>query len=171
MPNQKNIDQVTELTEKISKASAIYFTDYQGLDVANITELRSKFFEGSVEYRIAKNTLIKIAAENNQLEGLDDILKGPTALAIAYDEPTVPAKIIKEFTRKREKPNVKGILLDGAILPGEKFKRIADMPSKTELLSMFVGLLQSPLTKLVRTLNAPMSNMANILHSLKEKKS
>ncbi|NOZ74155.1 MAG: 50S ribosomal protein L10 [FCB group bacterium] len=171
MPNQKNIEQVAELAEKFEKAKAVYFTDYQGLDVSNITELRNKFFEGSIEYRVAKNTLIKIAAEKNNLEGLDAFLSGPTALAISYDEPTVPAKIIKEFTRKREKPSVKGILFDGTLLPGEEFKRIADLPSKPDLLSMFVGLLQSPLTKFIRTINAPMSNMANVLHSLKEKKS
>lgn len=171
MPNQKNIEQVAELAEKLEKAKAVYFTDYQGLDVANITELRNKFFEGSVEYRVAKNTLIKIAGEQHNIEGLDQFLSGPTALAISYDEPTVPAKIIKDFTRKRDKPNVKGILFDGTLLPGEEFKRIADLPSKTELLSMFVGLLQSPLTKFIRTINAPMSDMANVLHSLKEKKS
>ncbi|RMF08512.1 MAG: 50S ribosomal protein L10 [Candidatus Neomarinimicrobiota bacterium] len=171
MPNQKNIEQVAELAEKFGKAAAIYFTDYQGLDVANITELRSKFYEGSVEYRVAKNTLIKIAAEQNNLTGLDEILAGPTALAISYDEPTAPARIIKEFTKKREKPNVKGILFDGELLPGEEFKRLADLPSKPELLSMLIGLLQSPMTKLVRTLQAPLSNTVQVLQSLKDKKS
>ncbi len=171
MPNQKNVTQVAELAEKFGKASAIFFTDYQGLDVSNINELRSMFFEQSVEYRVAKNTLIKIAAEQSGIKELENILSGPTAMAISYDEPTVPAKVIKEFTKKREKPSVKGILLDGVVLPGEDFKKIADLPSKPELLSILIGTLQSPMTKFVRTLSAPLSNLANILDSLKQKKS
>jgi len=94
MPNKKNIEQVSELTEKLEKAKSIYFTDYLGLDVGNLTELRAEFFKNSVEYYVAKNTLLKIAADNNKIEGLDKFLNGPTAIAISYDEPTIPAKII-----------------------------------------------------------------------------
>jgi len=171
MPNKKNLQQVTELTEKLEKAKSIYFTDYVGLDVGSITELRSEFFKNSVEYYVAKNTLLKIAADNNKIEGLEEFLNGPTAIAISYDEPTVPAKIIKDFAKKFEKPTVKGILFDGEVLDGSKFKAIADMPSREQLLSMFVGSLQSPLSKLVGTLNATMSNLVGVLNSLKEQKS
>jgi large subunit ribosomal protein L10 len=171
MPNKKNIQQVTELTEKLEKAKSIYFTDYIGLDVSSITELRSEFYKNSIEYYVAKNTLLKIAAENNKIEGLEEFLTGPTAIAISYDEPTSPAKIIKDFAKKFEKPAVKGILFDGEVLDGDKFKAIADMPSRDQLLSMFVGSLQSPLTKLAGTLNATMSNLVGVLNSLKEQKS
>jgi large subunit ribosomal protein L10 len=107
MPNKKNLQQVKELTEKLEKAKAIYFTDYIGLDVGSITELRSEFYQNSVEYYVAKNTLLKIAAEKNNIKGLDEFLLGPTAIAISYDDPTSPAKIIKEFAKKFEKPTVK----------------------------------------------------------------
>lgn len=171
MPNKKNIQQVKELTEKLNKAKAIYFTDYIGLDVGSITQLRSEFFKNSVEYCVAKNTLLKIAAKNNKIEGLDKFLLGPTAIAISYDEPTVPAKIIKEFAKKFEKPTVKGILFDGEVLDGSKFNSIADLPSREQLIAMFASSLQSPLVKLASVLNATMSSLVGVLKNLKEKKS
>ena len=171
MPNNKNIEQVKELKETFSKAKAIYFTEYHGLSVGDITKLRSEFFKANVEYRVAKNTLIKLAAEQNMISGLDEVLIGSTAIAIAYDEPVAPAKVIKEFTKDNDLPRVKGILFDGEFLPGEEFKKLADMPSKEELLSQLVAMLNSPLQKLVSTLIAPMQNAVGVLNNLKEKKS
>ena len=171
MPNKKNLQQVKELTEKLEKAKAIYFTDYIGLDVGSITELRSEFYQNSVEYYVAKNTLLKIAAEKNNIKGLDEFLLGPTAIAISYDEPTSPAKIIKEFAKKFEKPTVKGMLFDGEVLDGSKFNNIADLPSREQLIATLASTLQSPLVKLAIVLNATMSGFVSVLNNLKEKKS
>ena len=171
MSNTKNINQVEQLTDKLSKAKAVYFTEYHGLNVGDITKLRSEFFKANVEYKVAKNTLIKLAAEQNMISGLDEVLVGSTAIAIAYDEPVAPAKVIKEFTKDNDLPRVKGILFDGEFLPGEEFKKLADMPSKEELLSQLVAMLNSPLQKLVSTLIAPMQNAVGVLNNLKEKKS
>ena len=171
MPNNKNIEQVNELKETFSKAKAIYFTEYHGLNVGDITKLRSEFFKADVEYKVAKNTLIKLAAEQNMISGLDEVLTGSTAIAIAYDEPVAPAKVIKEFTKDNDLPTVKGILFDGEFLPGEEFKKLADMPSKEESLSQLVAMLNSPLQKLVSTLIAPIQNAVGVLNNLKEKNS
>ena len=160
-----------ELKETFSKAKAIYFTEYHGLNVGDITKLRSEFFKADVEYKVAKNTLIKLAAEQNMISGLDEVLIGSTAIAIAYDEPVAPAKVIKEFTKDNDLPTVKGILFDGEFLPGEEFKKLADMPSKEELLSQLVAMLNSPLQKLVSTLIAPIQNAVGVLNNLKEQKS
>ena len=171
MPNIKNIEQVKELKETFSKAKAIYFTEYHGLNVGDITKLRSEFFKADVEYKVAKNTLIKLAAEENKITGLKEMFKGSTAIAIAYDEPVAPAKVIKEFTKENDLPNVKGILFDGEFLPGKEFKRLADLPSKEELLAKLVAMLNSPLQKLVSTLNASPQKVVGVLNSLKEQKS
>ncbi|MBT4053989.1 MAG: 50S ribosomal protein L10 [Candidatus Marinimicrobia bacterium] len=171
MPNNKNIEQVKELKETFSKAKAIYFTEYHGLNVGDITKLRSEFFKADVEYKVAKNTLIKLAAEQNKISGLDEVLIGSTAIAIAYNEPVAPAKVIKEFTKDNDLPTVKGILFDGEFLPGEEFKKLADMPSKEESLSQLVAMLNSPLQKLVSTLIAPIQNAVGVLNNLKEKNS
>jgi len=170
MPSTFNKEQVVALTEKLEKARAIYFTDYLGLDVSSITELRKIFFEEDIEFHVAKNTLIKLAAENNKIKGLEDFLSGPTALAISYDEPTKPAKVIKKFAKEHDKPEVKGILFEGEVLQNDSFDSIASLPSREELLSHFVGTIQSPLSGVVRILNASMSNMVCVLTNLKNSK-
>lgn len=171
MPNKINIQAVEELTGKLEKAKSIFFTDYLGLDVASLTELRSMFFKANVEYRVAKNTLVKIAAEKNNIEGLDKFLTGPTAIAISYDELTTPARVLKEFTKGRDLPEVKGILFDGEVFAGSEFTRIADLPSKEELLGKLVALLNTPMTQFIRTIQSPMSGVVGVLNSLKETKS
>lgn len=171
MPSQKNIDEVKYLTDKLENASAIYFTDYLGLDVDSITKLRSEFFHASVEFKVTKNTLLKLAAENMKIDGLDDYLVGSTAIAISFDEPTSPAKVLKSFMKEHDKPEVKAILFDGEVLEGSEYKKFASLPSKDELLTKLVIMLNSPMTNLVRTLSSPIGNFVNVLNSLKNEKS
>ena len=171
MPSQKNQDEVTQLTEKLDKANAVYFTDFLGLDVSSITELRTEFFKTSIEFKVAKNTLLKLAAKNINLEGLDDFLVGSTAIAISYDEPTLPAKVLKKFIEDHDKPEVKAILFDGEVLKGSEYLKFASLPTEDELLTNLVMMLNSPITVLGRTLNAPMTNLVNDLNNLKNTKS
>ncbi len=171
MPNSKNIAQAEELTELLKQAKAIYLTDYLGLNVDDINQLRRKFFKSDVRFRVAKNTLLKIAAKNNHLEGMEEFLTGPTAIAFSFEDPVVPAQVLKTFTKDHDLPKVKGIIFEGKILGGEKFRSIADLPSREALLAKLVALLQSPLTKLVWGLKAPMSNLGNALNNLKDQKS
>ena len=171
MPSQKNQDEVTQLMEKLEKANAVYFTDFLGLDVPSITELRTEFFKASIEFKVAKNTLLKLAAKNINLEGLDDFLVGSTAIAISYDEPTLPAKILKKFTEDHDKPEVKAILFDGEVLKGSEYLKFASLPTKDELLTNLVMMLNSPITILAQTLNASMINLVNDLNNLKNTKS
>jgi large subunit ribosomal protein L10 len=171
MPNKKNIQQVEELTEKLGRAKAVYVTQYLGLNVEDVTELRREFHANNVEYLVAKNTLLKLAAKSNDIVGLDPYLSGPTAIALSYEDPTGPARVLKEFTKDRDLPEVKGIVFDGDVMDGSEFKRIADMPTKEQLLGMFAATLQSPLTKLVWALKSPMTDLSNTLSNLKDKKS
>ena len=171
MPSKKNQDELAQLTEKLDRAKAVYFTDFLGLDVSSITELRSEFFKASIEFKVAKNTLLKLAAENINLEGLDDYLVGSTAIAISYDEPTAPAKVLKKFTEDHDKPEVKAILFDGEVLDGSEYLKFATLPTKDELLTKLVLMLNSPITILARTLTASMTNFVNGLNNLKNTKS
>ena len=171
MPSEKNQDELAQLTEKLDKAKAVYFTDFLGLDVSSITELRSEFFKASIEFKVTKNTLLKLAAEKISLEGLDDFLVGSTAIAISYDEPTAPAKVLKKFTEDHDKPEVKAILFDGEVLDGSEYLKFATLPTKDELLTKLVLMLNSPITILARTLSASMTNFVNGLNNLKNTKS
>ena len=97
MPSKKNIEQYENLSDKFSRAKAVYFTEYHGLKVSEITRLRNMFFKSDVEYLVAKNTLLRKVADERKIEGLGDVLKGSTAIAISYNEPVSPAKVIKDF--------------------------------------------------------------------------
>jgi len=171
MPNTKNITQVEDLTNKLSKAKAIYLTEYLGLNVEDITKLRKAFHSNNVEFKVAKNTLLKLAAEKNNLKGLDDYLHNSTAIALSYEDPTTPAKVIKDFTKENDLPEVKGIVFEGEVLDGSEFKRFANVPSKEESLAKMIALLRSPLTKVAFALKSPMTSFGNVLNNLKENKS
>ena len=170
MPNSQNKKEVKILTDKIKDASAVYFAEYHGLNVEDINSLRGLFFEKNIEFRVSKNTLIKIACKNNNFNDVDDFLKGSTAVAFAYDDPSLPAKVFKDFSKERELPSVKGIIFDGNILDGKQFDKIADLPSKDELLSKLVMLLLSPILNFALTVKSPMYNFVNVLNQLKDKK-
>ena len=171
MPSKKNIEQYENLSDKFSRAKAVYFTEYHGLKVSEITRLRNMFFKSDVEYLVAKNTLLRKVADERKIDGLGDVLKGSTAIAISYNEPVSPAKVIKDFVKENNLPNVKGILFNGVILPGEDFKRLADMPSKDEMLAQLALMLKSPIQKFVSTISSPMQKALGVLNNLKEKKS
>ena len=171
MPSQKNQEEVIQLMEKLDKATAVYFTDFLGLDVSDITELRSEFFKASIEYKVAKNTLLRLAAKKINLEGIDDFLVGSTAIAISYDEPSAPAKVLKKFTEDHDKPEVKAILFDGEVLKGSEYLKFASLPMKDVSLTKLVMMLNSPITILARTLSAPVINLNNGLNNLKNNKS
>ena len=170
MPSVKNLETVKSLTEKLDKANAIYFTDYLGLDVVSITKLRKEFVSNDIEFTIAKNTLIKLAAKDAGMQGLDKFLNGPTAMALSYNDPTNPAKVIKNFLKDFDKPAVKGMILDGQVFEGEEFEKIASLPSKEQLLSKLVGMLNSPMSKLSSTLGSPVSGLLGALEQLNSKK-
>ena len=171
MPSEKNIRNAEILTEKLSKAKAVYFTEYLGLNVGELTNLRSHFFKAGVEYYVAKNSLLKLAIDNNKLNVSDEIFDGSTAIALSYEESIAPAKVIKKFTKDHGLPVVKGILFEGNYLPKEEFQLLADLPSRDELLAKFAMLLISPLQKLVSTLGGSMSQLIGLLNSLKDEKS
>ena len=171
MPNQKNISNVKELSEKLLKAKSIYFTDYLGLNVSEVTTLRKQFFDNNVEYLVVKNTLLRIATVQNKIKLGDELFSGSTAIAISYEEPVVAAKIIKGFLKNHDLPSIKGLLFEGSYLPASEFEKIASLPSKEESLTKIVFMLKSPAQNITNLLSSPMVNLVNVLSGLKEKKS
>ena len=170
MPNKKNISTVKELTDKLSRAKSIYFTDYLGLNVSDVTSLRKKFFDSNVEYLVVKNTLLKIASEQNKISLGDELFLGSTAIAISYDEPVLAAKVLKNFLKDHDLPSIKGVLFEGSYLPASEFEKIANLPSKEESLTKIVVMLKSPVQNIVNLLNSPMVKLVNVLNGLKETK-
>ena len=172
MPNKKNISSVEDLSEKLSKAQSIYFTDYLGLNVSDVTKLRKKFYENGVEYLVVKNTLLKIASSKNKIEIGEELFLGSTAIALSYDDdPVKAAKIIKEFLKDNKLPTVKGILFEGSYLDSSQFDKIANLPSKDESLTKLAIMLKSPVQNFSNLLSSPMLSLLNALKGVEKSKS
>ena len=168
MPNKKNISKVKDLTDKLSRAKSIYFTDYLGLSVSDVTSLRKKFYDSGVEYLVVKNTLLKIASDQNKINLGEELFSGSTAIAISYEEPVLAAKVIKDFLKNHDLPSIKGVLFEGSYLPASDFEKIANLPSKEESLAKIIVMLKSPVQNIVNLLNSPMIKLVNVLNGLKE---
>ncbi|MCF7885919.1 MAG: 50S ribosomal protein L10 [Candidatus Marinimicrobia bacterium] len=172
MPNPKKIKLVEALNEKFAKAKAIYFTDYKGMDVETTNNLRSEFFKNDIDYKVAKVTLTKRAAEQAGYKDVDQLIDGQMAIAFTYDDPVIPAKLITQFAEDNELETfrITGCIFEDEYFGQDRVDQIKDLPTRDELMSKFVATLNAPMAKLVRTLNASMSNFVNVLKALKDSK-
>ena len=173
MPTLRKESTVAELTEKFKEANSLYLADFQGMDMEITTKLRKKFAESNVQYKVIKNTLALLALKNAGIEGLEDYFKGTTAVALGFDDPTIPARVINDFNKDEAGDNplkLKACLFEGVVFGPEKVSKLADLPSRDELLSKLLATLQGPMTNLARTLSAPMQNTLNALNALKNTK-
>jgi large subunit ribosomal protein L10 len=167
---EQKAEQVELLTEKLKTAKVAVLTDYRGLTVTQIQELRGKLRSGDVEYRVIKNTLARRAAEAAGVKALEAELKGPVAIAFGYDDLSTPAKLINEFVRAtRLKLDITGGLVEGRVFSPDQVKQLADMPSRETLLSQLAGTIQSPLARLAGALQTPLSTLAGALESYQKK--
>lgn len=146
--------KVQEIHEKLTKAKSAVVMDYRGLSVAEVTDLRNRFRASNVDYHVYKNRLVKLAIKDTAYESLNDSLVGPNAIAISYDEPTIPAKIAKEYAKKNNKLELRCGVVDGEFYDEQGIQVIADIPSKEVLVARFLGSITAPVSKLARTLVA-----------------
>lgn len=160
---------VAEIQEKLSSSQSVILADYRGLNVQEATELRKKLREVGVEFKVAKNTLTKLAAKNAAIEGLDDLLEGPIALAFGYDDPVAPAKVLAEFAKDHQNLELKGGVLEGKVIDLNMVNSLAKLPSKEALLAQVAGLLQAPIRNLVNVLSAPLRNTVYVLEAVRKK--
>ena len=172
MPTKQKAQIIDKISVKFKEANGIYITKYTGMNVSQATDLRKQFRESDVEYLVTKNTLTKIAAKNAGHEGkFEDILEGQIAIAYSNDDPTSPARIIKNFTNgNKDCLEVVGLFFEGEVFEPEKYKELANLPSREELLAKLVGGLSQPMTQLAATLNGAMSKLAATIDSLKHTK-
>jgi large subunit ribosomal protein L10 len=136
--------QVQEIADKFSAAGSIVVVDYRGLTVAQVTELRKQLREAGVEFKVYKNTLTRRAAEAAGLEGINEFLTGPNAIAFSNEDVVAPAKIINEFAKKNEALEIKAGIIEGTVASVEDVKALAELPSREGLLSMLLSVLQAP---------------------------
>lgn len=139
--------KVQEIRERIEKAQTIILANYQGLTVEEDTQLRKQFREAGVEYKVFKNTLVKLALKELGIEGLDNQLEGPVSMAIGYEDPTAPGRVMSAFMKEHKALELKAGLVQGEVYDLEKITEFASIPPKEVLLAKLLGSLQSPLSK------------------------
>lgn len=170
MELNKKKEIVTQLHEDLKKSKIVIVTDYKGLDVAAVTKLRSQLTKENIDYRVIKNTLLRRASENTSAAVLNDMFKGPSAVAISYDDPVSPAKILAKFSEENNKLEIKGGVLDGKVLDVNGIKALSSLPSREVLLSQVLSAMNAVPTGIVQVLAAVPRNMMNVLNAIKEKK-
>jgi large subunit ribosomal protein L10 len=164
------IEQVGQIAEKLRTAKVVVLTDYRGLDVAQLEDLRGKLRQADVEYRIIKNTLAKRAAEDAGHPDLGPALTGPVAFALGYDDISAPARLLGEWVRAtRLKLDITGGLVEGRFYGADQVRQLADLPSKEVLLAQLLGTLQTPIAQLVGTIQAPVQQLVGLLEAYKNK--
>lgn len=167
---EKKSLQITELTEKFSRSKAIVFTEYKGLTVSEIAGLRKLLKEAGAEYKVAKNTLINIAAKGTPVEAAKDFFSGPTAVAFGYDDPVAAAKKVLEYSEKNDKLKIKSGVIEGKVVSLDELKSLSKLPPRNVLLGMMAGTFQAPAVKLAGVLYATVAQFAYVLEAVKNKK-
>lgn len=158
------------LNDIFSRSKAIILTDYKGLNVTDMNDLRRKLREANVEYQVVKNTLLRLASDETDAALVKDYFKGPSAVAMSFDDPTAPAKVLSEFAKKNDKLEIKIGVMDGKVLDLSEIKVLADIPSREVLLGQLLSVINGVPTGFVRVLNGVTSQFMNVLQAIKDQK-
>ena len=161
---------VSEVNEAAGSALSAILADYRGLTVAEMTELRTKARILGIYLRVVRNTLAKRAIDGTPYECLRDALTGPTLVAFSYREPGAAARLLRDYGKDREALNVKAISIGGDLLDSDQLDRVASLPSREEAITMVLGLLLAPITKLARTANEVPGKVVRTLAAVGEQK-
>jgi large subunit ribosomal protein L10 len=161
---------IAEFREKLSGVRGAVLTDFRGLSVADITELRSLLRKSEVEYRVVKNTLARLAVKDTGLEGLAAYFEGPTAIAISRKDAVAASKVLTTWGKSRPTFTIKGGVVEGRVVGSAEIAELAAVPPREVLLARMAGALQAPITGLVRVLAVHLLGLACALDQVRQKK-
>ncbi len=167
--NRNEKDMVIEEFIGVFGLPGVYLMDFKGLNVAEITELRSKLRDSNISMRVVKNTLAKRALTGAGISGFDQFFTGPTGIIWSREDSITPARVLIEFLKKHEKATLKAGLVDGAVIPASQMDAVSKLPTKHELHAQVAGVLKAPIVKLARTLNAVPTTFVRTVDALREK--
>ena len=170
MPKPEKVAAVDMVKEKLTRSKSVVVTDYRGMTVAQMTELRNKLRAQGVEYKIVKNRLAKIALKAAGLNPMDDYLKGTTALAFGIKDPVSPAKVLTAYAKDNEKLKILGGLMDNRLLDLSALTELSKLPSREALLSRMLGSLTSPVQKLAFALHQTTAKLVYALDAVARQK-
>ena len=170
MKLEKKKEIAQNLREKFSRSKVVIVTDYKGLDVTTINDLRRKLGEFGIEYKVVKNTLLIRASEETDVALIKDSFKGPSAIALSYDDPVAPAKVLTKFSEEHNELEIKTGVMDGKVLDLGAIKVLSALPSREVLVGQFLSVANGVTTGFVRSLNVIPAQFLNILQAIKEQK-
>lgn len=147
-------EEVKKLAEKLKEAKVILLTDYRGINVADVTKLRTELRNVNTEYKVIKNNIVKRALNENGENGLDELLEGPTAVIFGAEDYLEPSKVVYNFTKTNEFYKIKGGIIEGKVMTAEEIITLAKLPSRQELMAKLAGALLGNITKLAVALDA-----------------
>jgi large subunit ribosomal protein L10 len=170
VPNiEEKAQVVAEIKEKLQSSSGVVLADYRGLTVSQVTQLRSQLREAGVEYRVLKNTMVRRAAHEVGIEGLDSFLEGPTAVAFSVD-PVAPAKVLADFAKTTKNFAIKAGVVEGKVVDQAGIIALASLPSREVLLAQVLRGMQAPLTGMANVLQGPIRKMGYALEEVRKLK-
>ena len=161
---------VQEIAEKLRNAQTAVLVDYRGLNVEEVTELRSQARAAGIDYKVYKNSMMRFAAKETGFEGLLDVLVGPTAIAFCDTDPVAPAKLISEFAKKHKALEIKAGMVDGKVLDVKGVSDLAELPPREVLVAKVLGGLNAPISGFVNVLNGNMRGLVVALNAIAEQK-
>jgi large subunit ribosomal protein L10 len=168
---KKEKQQIAEdLRDRFSKVAILVLTDYKGLDVKAMNDLRRKLRAEEVEYQVVKNTLLVRASEDNDVALIKDYFKGPNAIALSYDDPISPAKVLSQFAKENDKLEIKVGLMNGQVLDANAIKALAKLPSREVLLGQFLSALNAIPASFVRTIAEVPRSFVSVLAAIRDQK-
>jgi len=167
---EKKKKVVEEIKNKISESQTVILTDYRGLNVSQINDLRNRLSQEGIEYTVVKNTLTRIAAREAGFEDLTSLLEGPTAIAYSKEDPVAPAKILSGFAKENDKLEIKGGLLEGKIIDLIQIKSLADLPTREVLLAKVIGGMQAPVYGMAYAMQGLLLKTVYALKAISEQK-
>jgi large subunit ribosomal protein L10 len=174
MPSKKVLDAkrkvVEEMVEKLKTSVSGILVDYRGITVEQDTELRNKLRQAGIEYKVIKNSLTRFAVEEAGFQDLNEFLTGPSSLALSFDDPVAPAKIISSFAKGNDKVEIKSGFIEGKIIDLKQIKELADLPSKEMLVAKALAGFNAPISGFVNVLNANIRGLAVALNAIAEQK-
>lgn len=166
---QAKVQVIEEIKEKISSSQSMVLVDYRGLNVAQLTELRKRYREAGVDYKVYKNTMMRFAFKELGLEEFNEFLKGPSGVAFGKDDPVSAAKITTEFAKTNDKLEIRAGIVDGKVIGVEGVKALAELPSREVLVAQVLGGLNAPIQGFANVLQGTIRGLAIVLNAIVEK--
>lgn len=158
-------ETVEAIKEKFEKAKSVIVTDYRGLSVKDVSDLRQKLRQAGIEYKVYKNTLARLAVADKVFKDVTTYLQGPTAFAFDYENEVQAAKILNDFAKKQNVLEIKGGVIEGKVVGESIVKKYAALPSKEELIAKALGSFAAPVSQIVNVVAAPLQGFINVLRA------